>query len=123
MNPILNHLQQLVQARHGLNGGAVGANNADDFAQMRLAQLAKMGFTPKSLGITGQNPAEIWRALSPIMGAIQASRAGKASQYAAPTDMHPAVQALLQKILEQQPQASGQQAPTQVARPGAPAYY
>lgn len=78
----------------------------ENFAAQRLAQLRQMGVDPSAaLGQPGpggpddrSDPAALWRALSPIMGAIVQARAGLQPQQDL-SKFPPAVAALVAKIV------------------------
>jgi hypothetical protein len=51
------------------------------YAQQRLDGLARQGITPARYGLEGLDPTAQWRALSTIVGAQQAIKAGHAADY------------------------------------------
>lgn len=91
-------------------------DNANAFARMRLAQLSLMGYTPQMFGITGNNEAEIWRQMSPLMGATLAAQGGHADLYNPPPNMHPAIATMVQQLLAP-PSSTPQPAPTRTGGP------
>lgn len=68
------------------------------YAQQRLAQLQKQGYSPKDFGITG-DPTAKWRGMSTILGAQQAISSGHAADYHVGADVAPGVSDYVNKML------------------------
>jgi hypothetical protein len=88
------------QVRPNNRAGYRQVNTPNAYARQRLAGLAKRGYTPGSLGITG-NAAAQWRAISPIVGALQAIRSGQGASYSynPGASANSSVAALVQQLL------------------------
>jgi hypothetical protein len=68
------------------------------YAQQRLAQLQKQGYSAKDFGITG-DPTAQWRGMSAIAGARQAIASGHAADYHIPAGTSPDVATVINQLI------------------------